>query len=291
MVTCILDFIKTVGKPYGLGQYIWKNGSTYSGEFKNGLKHGQGKWRKNKDHEAHQYDGQYIDDKKEGYGIFKWASGNIYRGMYKNDEREGIGEMRWTDGSVYLGQWHRGIQHGYGKMIFPDGTIKEGYYENNIYMENHQVNESEIPSELKDKHFTITKLDPVGKAEEIKLPSINKPDMSLDLSIGKKQKSEILKQLERNRVGKSSIGSRMQRNLTKKLDYKTTEISNHIRSSTSSHTNKTLDVSSNANKSVDGKRRKLKVVRKKKAPYWLPSGGKQSFNKLMKFKMKIRKKA
>ena len=83
------NYVIKVGKPYGLGQYIWKNGSTYSGEFKNGLKHGQGKWRKNKDHEAHIYDGQYADDKKEGYGIFKCASGNIYRGMYKNDEREG----------------------------------------------------------------------------------------------------------------------------------------------------------------------------------------------------------
>jgi len=50
-----------------------------------------------------------VNDQKEGYGIFRWSSGNVYRGYYKSDEREGNGEMRWTDGSVYTGEWHKGI--------------------------------------------------------------------------------------------------------------------------------------------------------------------------------------
>jgi hypothetical protein len=55
------------------------------------------------------YEGEYEDDKKQGYGVFTWASGNIYKGDYKNDEREGHGEMKWTDGSYYVGEWLRGI--------------------------------------------------------------------------------------------------------------------------------------------------------------------------------------
>lgn len=35
-----------MGKPEGQGQYKWKNTSIYTGEFKNGLKHGKGKWKK-----------------------------------------------------------------------------------------------------------------------------------------------------------------------------------------------------------------------------------------------------
>ena len=40
------------GKPDGYGQYRWKSGSVYIGEFKDGLKHGKGKWKKqmNSDH-------------------------------------------------------------------------------------------------------------------------------------------------------------------------------------------------------------------------------------------------
>lgn len=36
------------GKPEGFGQYKWSNGSVYKGQFLNGLKHGHGKWRKQK---------------------------------------------------------------------------------------------------------------------------------------------------------------------------------------------------------------------------------------------------
>lgn len=211
--------------------------------------------------------------------------------MYKADEREGIGEMRWTDGSVYLGQWHRGIQHGYGKMIFPDGTIKEGNYESNIFKENSQIVEAEIPSELKDTNFNISKLDPKSETKELKLPAINKPNRSFELSIGKKQKSLgcVLNQKDvRGRVGKSSVGSRMLKNLDKNSEYKTAEVSNHIR--TSSHTNKTLDLTSNVADSIHGSRA-VKMVKKKRAPYWLPSGNNISFNKLMKIRLKTKKKS
>lgn len=97
------------------------------------MKEGKGKWRSARGPQCNSYEGDYHADKKHGYGVFQWASGNVYKGEYKDDERDGYGEMYWTDGSCYQGEWIRGIQHGYGKMIFPDGTKKEGYFENNVY--------------------------------------------------------------------------------------------------------------------------------------------------------------
>lgn len=103
------------------------------------MKHGKGKWRSGRGPQCNSYEGDYVDDRKCGFGQFVWASGNIYKGEYKDDEREGYGEMYWTDGSCYQGEWIRGIQHGYGRMIFPDGTTKEGYFENNVYKVKVQI--------------------------------------------------------------------------------------------------------------------------------------------------------
>jgi len=103
------------------------------------------------------YEGQYVKDKKEGFGIFKWASGNTYIGQYKADEREGIGKMCWIDTSMYIGQWKHGIQNGYGIMLFPDESIKQGLFENNIYK-----GPANPVQPLNDPSFDIMKLAPPG---------------------------------------------------------------------------------------------------------------------------------
>lgn len=51
----------------------------------------------------------YENDKKHGFGVFDWESGNQYQGNYLNDERHGYGVMRWTDESMYMGIWDQGI--------------------------------------------------------------------------------------------------------------------------------------------------------------------------------------
>ena len=87
----------------------------------------------NSGQECNQYEGSYENDLKNGFGVFKWSSGNVYKGRYLEDERHGYGEMYWTDGSVYKGMWYKGIQHGKGRMEFPDGKVKEGMFKNNIF--------------------------------------------------------------------------------------------------------------------------------------------------------------
>lgn len=37
------------------------------------------------------YEGEYIADKKNGYGIFTWATGNVYKGHYEEDLRNSYG--------------------------------------------------------------------------------------------------------------------------------------------------------------------------------------------------------
>lgn len=127
-----------MGKPEGYGQYKWANGNTYQGTFKNGFKHGNGKWKKKPPEEvlgakSNSYEGDYQMDRKHGWGYFEWESGNSYRGRYDADERYGFGEMRWTDGSMYRGGWAKGVQHGIGIMLFPNGERKAGYFDQNVF--------------------------------------------------------------------------------------------------------------------------------------------------------------
>ena len=56
----------------------------------NGLRDGHGFWKRGVGHSDH-YDGNYRNDKKWGYGIFTWASGNVYKGNYEADMRNGFG--------------------------------------------------------------------------------------------------------------------------------------------------------------------------------------------------------
>lgn len=79
----------------------------------NGLRDGKGFWKRGVGN-SDTYEGSYRNDKKWGYGIFNWASGNVYKGNYEADSRNGYGEMYWTNGSYYKGNWMNGIQHGEG---------------------------------------------------------------------------------------------------------------------------------------------------------------------------------
>lgn len=72
----------------GYGLYRWANGHIYSGEFLNGMKSGQGQWKKNENDEySNQYIGKYKNDMKHGYGEFKWTSGSKYLGNYVKDKK------------------------------------------------------------------------------------------------------------------------------------------------------------------------------------------------------------
>jgi len=85
----------------------------------------------------YEFEGNYKDDKKEGYGVFKWPSNSIYEGNFSGDFRHGFGIMKWADGTVYEGSWEHGVQQGMGRMQLSDGTIKVGLFKQNILVEEH----------------------------------------------------------------------------------------------------------------------------------------------------------
>ena len=80
--------------------YIWENGSRYIGEWKDGKKHGQGKYTSADDNgEGDKYIGEFKDDKKHGQGKYIWPNGDEYEGDFKDDKPNGIGIYTFPSGA------------------------------------------------------------------------------------------------------------------------------------------------------------------------------------------------
>ena len=59
------------------------------------------------------YEGDWVNNKRHGYGVRRYKSGNVYEGDWANNNRHGQGIMRWVDiDQSYSGQWDNGIQVG-----------------------------------------------------------------------------------------------------------------------------------------------------------------------------------
>ena len=86
--------------------YTWADGSTYSGDWFEGMKHGR--------------------------GLYVYANGDVYEGGYYNGVKHGYGAAAWSNGSRYEGNWDSGREHGQGKYLTATGqcytgTFKEGF--------------------------------------------------------------------------------------------------------------------------------------------------------------------
>jgi hypothetical protein len=66
----------------------------------------------------------------DGYGVLKWRDGKKYEGNFVNDKREGQGTFMWADGRKYIGEWKAGKQHGIGTYISKDGVQRRGQWVN-----------------------------------------------------------------------------------------------------------------------------------------------------------------
>ena len=76
-------------KPEGTG-LLQVRGSSYLGDFSNGLRHGKGLLI-NEHNGRPSYDGNWVKNKKEGHGNEWYENGKRYIGEFNNDLRDGIG--------------------------------------------------------------------------------------------------------------------------------------------------------------------------------------------------------
>ena len=111
----------------GKGKKVWSNGRVYIGDFKNGLRDGNGINEIN----GHRYEGDWKEGKLNGQGKMTYKNGRIYEGEWKDNNKQGKGILFYKNGKIYYeGEFKNGEFHGQGKMTWPTGEVYEGEFKN-----------------------------------------------------------------------------------------------------------------------------------------------------------------
>jgi len=164
--------INASGEKQSNGMYMWANGDTYQGDFKNDKKDGHGVYTwsngdmlvglwvaneiqngnltipydgvlyhsdSNHTHSANTYkgvltyNGQFSKHMLNGLGEAKWPNGDRYNGDWKNDMMDGHGQYQWASGDKYIGEWKNNKMNGHGQLFGASGGIQQGTWENDQY--------------------------------------------------------------------------------------------------------------------------------------------------------------
>lgn len=130
----------------------YDDGSTFSGQIRNGRRNGRGTWVS----EDEWYEGEWQEDRRHGEGFQSWKDGRTYRGQFRHGKFEGHGRMewlsseglasyegqymddlkhgagvyRWADGRAYDGDWSCGLRHGEATYLHPRGDPRRGTWRN-----------------------------------------------------------------------------------------------------------------------------------------------------------------
>jgi hypothetical protein len=122
--------INNIEKKYTPGKIIKEASSNgiYEGTFNNkGEFDGFGIFKFNT---GEIYEGEYKNGIRNGKGKYTFLNGDIYDGDYKDGLRDGNGDYIYKNGNKFTGKWVKGIANGYGEMYWINGDYFKGNWEN-----------------------------------------------------------------------------------------------------------------------------------------------------------------
>ncbi|KAM5151552.1 alsin [Mantella aurantiaca] len=119
------------GKMCGQGTFWYANGEVYEGCFQDNNRHGHGLLRSGKltSSSPSMFIGQWVMDKKTGYGVFDDITrGEKYMGMWQDDLRQGNGLVVTQFGLYHEGAFSLNKMMGCGILLSEDDTVYEGEF-------------------------------------------------------------------------------------------------------------------------------------------------------------------
>ena len=107
------------------------------------------------------YTGEFIDNKKEGYGTIIWKDGHKYKGEFKNNQLNGYGIIEYPEGKVYQGEIKNGKMNGFGEFYWKNENRYIGNYKNDkrngfgifIFKSNCNLQNSILDNEIQNNNL------------------------------------------------------------------------------------------------------------------------------------------
>ncbi|KRX10994.1 Protein kinase-like domain [Pseudocohnilembus persalinus] len=137
------------------------NGDLYEGEILDNMRNGYGKqiWKN-----GAVYEGNWLNNNKHGQGIYKNKEGDYYEGSWFKNKKQGHGILISKRNDIfYEGSWVNDMQHGYGKYKNQNGEIYEGNWIDNkltgqgkIFKKNGDIWEVNFQNNKVDGNVKIT---------------------------------------------------------------------------------------------------------------------------------------
>ncbi len=113
-----------------IGEMRFIDGTTYVGEYKDGMRTGQGTYTLPN---GTKYVGEFKDNVFNGQGTYTFPSGDNYVGEFKDGKYNGQGIFTWLNGQKHVGEFKDGDRHGQGTLYRADGTIlQSGIWESDV---------------------------------------------------------------------------------------------------------------------------------------------------------------
>ena len=129
------------GELEGRAVYFWKSGIKYIGYFRKNELNGKG-LLVDKNNKLI-FKGEFLNNKKNGYGILKYNNGDEYHGDFINDKMEGNGEYHFSNGDSWEGVFKNDMKNGIGIMIKKEKELFLTQFENDNFIGEVQLSNEE----------------------------------------------------------------------------------------------------------------------------------------------------
>ena len=103
---------------------------------------------------GHRSEAEYLNNMKNGQGIYTWPNGDKYEGEWVDDIIQGKGTITYANGEIYSGELFNEMRNGYGTYSWPDGTIWKGEWKDDKWISGEQYSSDidNTPTEENNKN-------------------------------------------------------------------------------------------------------------------------------------------